>query len=86
MYSESFEIERMKNAVANGRLFNVLMFVLIIVVATQSDRGALWLAFSPILSVGAAYLADGPGARFQPVLSIVSIVCAVASFLIIFYL
>lgn len=86
MFAEPFTIERMKNAAANGRLFIVLMFVLIIVVATQNDKEALWLAFAPILSIGAAYLADGPGARFQPVLSIVSVACAVVSFLIIFYL
>lgn len=85
-YSDLFAIERLKNAATNGRMLNVLMFALIIVVALEYDKAAIWLALAPVLSLGAAYLADGPGASARPVFSIASIACSIASFAIVFFL
>jgi hypothetical protein len=82
----AIDLERAKTAVANGRAFVVLLFALIMAVAALVDKAALWLALLPLASIGAAYLADGVLRRYQPYLSIVSIVCALASLLIIFYL
>jgi hypothetical protein len=80
------DIERAKTAVANGQLFNVLMFGLVLIIAVHVDPGAIYLAFAPILSIGAAYLADGIGYRFQRYLSWASIVLAVIPFIVIFYI
>jgi hypothetical protein len=85
-FSDLVQIERAKTAVGNGRLFNVLMFALIVIVAVQIDIAALWLAFAPVVSIGAAYLADGIGARFQRYLSIASIAFAISAFLVIIYI
>lgn len=85
-FSDLVQIERAKTRIGNGRLFNVLMFVLIVVISVQFDASAIWLAFAPILSIGAAYLADGIGARFERYLSIASIAFAISAFLVIIYI
>lgn len=85
-FSDLYRIEQLRTIVANGRLFNVLMFVLVLFVAAQIDMAALWLALAPIMSIGAAYLADGIRARFQRLFSFASIAFAVAAFLVIFYI
>ena len=85
-FSDLYRIEQLRTIVLNGRIFNILTFVLILFVAAQIDIAALWLAFLPILSIGAAYLADGIGARFARVFSTASIAFALAAFLVIFYI
>jgi len=84
-FSDLYRIEQLKTIVANGRLFNVMMFVLVLFIAAQIDIAALWLAFAPILSIGTAYLTDRFG-RFEKYLSIACIAFAVAPFLVIFYI
>jgi hypothetical protein len=85
-FCDRVQIERAKNIVANGRLFNVLMFILVIIVAVRLNVSAVYLAFAPILSIGAAYLADGIGIRFHRYLSWAAIVLAVIPFLVIVYI
>jgi hypothetical protein len=79
-----YEIARAKNAAANGRLFNALMFALVLFIAFRIDTAALWLAFFPPLSIGVGYLADTFGQRVM--LSYVSIAAAVIPLLSIFYI
>lgn len=76
-------LERAKTAAASGRLCVAMAFALIIAVAALVDKQALWLAFFPLASVAFAYLVDR---LYRPSLSILSIACAAASLLVIFYL
>jgi hypothetical protein len=57
-FVDLWKIERTKNIAANGRLFNALMFALVVVVSLHIDRSAIWLGLFPVLSIGAAYISD----------------------------
>ncbi|WP_313609233.1 hypothetical protein [Rhizobium sp.] len=86
LFRQQVAIAREKNRVANGRLFNVLMFALVLFMASQIDKGALWLAFFPALSVGAAYLQDSSPGALGRRLPAISTVAAVVPLLSIFYI
>lgn len=72
-----------KNAAVNGRLVNVMSFILMLFIAVQFNAGAVVFAFFPVLSVGAGFIAD----RYQSkAFSLISIALAVVPLLSIFYI
>ena len=79
-------LERAKNATTNGRLFAAMVFLLILSVAAIGSHPALWLAGLPLASIGAAYLGDVIGPRWERPLSIAALAFAVLSLLIFLYL
>jgi arginine exporter protein ArgO len=83
-YRETIAVERLKNAASNGRLLNILTFALVLFVTARFDQSALWLAFFPIVSLGAAYLSDVFGQ--MKTCSVLSIVFAIVPFAVAFYI
>ncbi|WP_320194969.1 hypothetical protein RMR10_011945 [Agrobacterium rosae] len=84
LFDQQVAIAREQNRTANGRLFNVLMFAIVLFIAFKIDTGALWLAFFPPLSVGAGYISDSADRRFN--IPAVSVVAAIVPLVSIFYI
>lgn len=81
------QIERLKNIAANGRLFNSLMFVLILFIASRIDEALHWIGLFPILSIGCAYVADTLDQRRPSlVFAVGSVIAAVTPILILPFL
>ncbi|NTZ90456.1 hypothetical protein [Agrobacterium tumefaciens] len=85
-HERSCALERAKNATTNGRLFAAMVFLLILAVASTGSHPVLWLAVLPLASIGAAYLGDVIGPRWERPLSIAALSFAVLSLLIFLYL
>lgn len=77
------DIEIARNAASNGRLFNVMVFALLLALGIVSGDGGYFLAaILPALSVGAAYIGDLMRFRWMGWLSIAFAVLPLA-FLIV---
>lgn len=81
-------IARLNNAATNGRAFNALMFFLVLVISDRAPA-AVWLAFFPIISIGAAYIADSfavIAGRISTVFALASVAAAVLPLISVLYL
>ncbi|CDN96079.1 hypothetical protein [Agrobacterium tumefaciens] len=85
-FEQYVAIARTQNATSNGRLFCAMMFVLVLFIAFQIDGGALWLAFFPVLAVGAAYLQDSHHGHLGRALPLISTIAAIVPLLSILYI
>lgn len=85
-FEQHVAIARTQNATSNGRLFCAMMFALVLFIACQIDKGALWLAFFPALAVGAGYLQDSYQGKRGRLLPFVSTISAAVPLLSILYI